>query len=58
MHWHDGVWRSDNRAVAADKTVVFEVDLGTERQTVTDSFGDPASGDAIVMPGNTDSSGR
>jgi hypothetical protein len=58
MHWHDGVWRSDNRAVAADKTVVFEVDLGTERQTVTDSFGDAARGEAFVGPVEADSSDR
>lgn len=50
MRWHDQVWRSDEHAVAADKSVVIKIDLGTKRQTVTDSFGDTTTEKVFVMP--------
>lgn len=49
MYENDGVWRSDAEAVAADQPVAYELDLGTKRITITDSFGESARHDVLVM---------
>lgn len=49
MYENDGVWRSDANAVAADQPVAYELDLGTKRITITDSFGESSRHDALVM---------
>lgn len=53
MYENDGVWRSDARAVAADQPVAYEIDLGTKRLTITDSFGESSRHDALVMKTHT-----
>ena len=49
MYVSDGVWRSDEGAVSADRPVEIAVDLDTERLSITDSFGESTSHDMAVF---------
>lgn len=53
MYWTHDVWRSDANAAVADRPMAYEFDLGTKRITVTDSFGESASHDGLVMKTHT-----
>lgn len=49
MYVSDGVWRSHEGAVSADRPVEIKVDLGTERLSITDSSGEFTSHDIAVF---------